>query len=298
MAEPAPARGGVRPDPRDRLPVPHERHAQRRPVPAPGAGGSRSCSASCWSGSASTSGCGSSRRRCSPSDCQRERSCRLPSIEVIKQHWKPIGLSALARMSEQAPFYVISAFTLTYLTGEQGTPRRSLSPRSCRLRPSRWSPCRSSAICPTRSAARRSTSWRRPDRGLRVRPVLRPRQRGRGGGLPGHADRADPARHAVRPAGLADRGVVPDLAAVRRRRARYQLASVIAGGPAPLVATYLLQHTGSVYSIAWAVLGCSVITIVAVRLMADRSARTSPTTRRTPRSGSPPTVPRSPRSGV
>ena len=35
----------------------------------------------------------------------------------------------------------------------------------------------------------------------------------------------------------------------------YQLASVIAGGPAPLVATFLLEKTGSVYSIAWAVLG-------------------------------------------
>jgi MFS family permease len=51
----------------------------------------------------------------------------------------------------------------------------------------------------------------------------------------------------------------------------YQLASVVAGGPAPLVATYLLEHTGSVYSIAWAVLGCSVITIIAVALMEDRS---------------------------
>ena len=32
------------------------------------------------------------------------------------------------------------------------------------------------------------------------------------------AHRADPARHAVRPAGLADRRGVPDVAAVRRRR--------------------------------------------------------------------------------
>ena len=51
----------------------------------------------------------------------------------------------------------------------------------------------------------------------------------------------------------------------------YQLASVVAGGPAPLVATYLLEKTGSVYSIAWAVAGCSVITIIAVALMDDRS---------------------------
>jgi hypothetical protein len=51
----------------------------------------------------------------------------------------------------------------------------------------------------------------------------------------------------------------------------YQLASVIAGGPAPLVATYLLAHTGSGYSIAAAILGCAVVTLVAVSLMDDHS---------------------------
>src|SRR4029079_1627434 len=34
--------------------------------------------------------------------------------------WKPILLSAFARLSEQAPFYVITSFTLVYLTAEQG----------------------------------------------------------------------------------------------------------------------------------------------------------------------------------
>jgi hypothetical protein len=51
----------------------------------------------------------------------------------------------------------------------------------------------------------------------------------------------------------------------------YQLASVIAGGPAPLVATYLLAHTGSVYSIPAAILGCAIVTLVAVALMEDHS---------------------------
>jgi hypothetical protein len=51
----------------------------------------------------------------------------------------------------------------------------------------------------------------------------------------------------------------------------YQLASVIAGGPAPLVATYLLAHTGSGYSVAAAILGCAVVTIIAVSLMDDYS---------------------------
>jgi hypothetical protein len=51
----------------------------------------------------------------------------------------------------------------------------------------------------------------------------------------------------------------------------YQLASVIAGGPAPLVATWLLANTGSAYSIAWAIAGCAVVTLIAVALMDDYS---------------------------
>jgi len=46
---------------------------------------------------------------------------------------------------------------------------------------------------------------------------------------------------------------------------------VIAGGPAPLVATWLLAKSGSGYAIAAAILGCSVVTLIAVSLMKDHS---------------------------
>jgi len=51
----------------------------------------------------------------------------------------------------------------------------------------------------------------------------------------------------------------------------YQLASVIAGGPAPLVATFLLKETGSGWSIAAAIAGCAVVSLIAVALLDDRS---------------------------
>ncbi len=41
---------------------------------------------------------------------------RTPVLEVIKGHPKEILLSALVRMSEQMPFYVVTAFVLSYLT--------------------------------------------------------------------------------------------------------------------------------------------------------------------------------------
>jgi metabolite-proton symporter len=41
---------------------------------------------------------------------------RAPVIEVLKQHPKEIILSALARMAEQAPFYIFTAFIFAYGT--------------------------------------------------------------------------------------------------------------------------------------------------------------------------------------
>jgi hypothetical protein len=51
----------------------------------------------------------------------------------------------------------------------------------------------------------------------------------------------------------------------------YQLASVIAGGPAPLIATWLLDRTGSPYSIAGYVLVCSVLSLLAASQMKDHT---------------------------
>ena len=44
---------------------------------------------------------------------------KAPVLEVIKNHPKEIVLSALLRMSEQMPFYVVTAFVLAYLTDDQ-----------------------------------------------------------------------------------------------------------------------------------------------------------------------------------
>ena len=53
----------------------------------------------------------------------------------------------------------------------------------------------------------------------------------------------------------------------------YQLASVIAGGPAPLIVTALLAATGSGYVIAVYILFCAVVSIIATALMPDLTNR-------------------------
>ena len=53
----------------------------------------------------------------------------------------------------------------------------------------------------------------------------------------------------------------------------YQLASIIAGGPAPLVATWLFGFYGSGYAIACYILFCAVITIIATTMMKDYTGK-------------------------
>jgi MFS family permease len=50
----------------------------------------------------------------------------------------------------------------------------------------------------------------------------------------------------------------------------YQLASVIAGGPAPLIAAAILKNTGSSAGIAWYIVGCAVISMIALLLLPRR----------------------------
>src|SRR5580692_6901615 len=51
---------------------------------------------------------------------------RAPMLTVIKQHPKEILLSALARMAEQAPFYVFTAFVFSYGIGTLHVSRNFL----------------------------------------------------------------------------------------------------------------------------------------------------------------------------
>ena len=53
----------------------------------------------------------------------------------------------------------------------------------------------------------------------------------------------------------------------------YQLSSVIAGGPAPLIATALLAAFGSGYVIAVYILFCAIVSVVATVLLPDYTNR-------------------------
>ena len=54
----------------------------------------------------------------------------------------------------------------------------------------------------------------------------------------------------------------------------YQFASVLAGGPAPLIAAAVLDRTGSSTGISWYIVGCCVVSMIALVLM-PRTSRTA-----------------------
>jgi hypothetical protein len=51
----------------------------------------------------------------------------------------------------------------------------------------------------------------------------------------------------------------------------YQLASVIAGGPAPLIAAKILKETDSSTGISWYIIGCCAVAMAALVLMPRRT---------------------------
>ena len=53
----------------------------------------------------------------------------------------------------------------------------------------------------------------------------------------------------------------------------YQLASIIAGGPAPLIATWLYGRFQTPYAIAGYIAACAVLSLIATALMADYTGK-------------------------
>jgi MFS family permease len=195
---------------------------------------------------------------------------RAPIVEVIRRQPREIILSALLRMAEQAPFYIFTAFVFAYGVGTLKMSRDLI------LSAVLVASCVSFITIPL--------SGHISDRiGRRKMYLIGAAVTGLFGFLYfGMLDSAIPSAvfiaivlslipHDIQygpQAALIAEAFTPRLR-YSGASLGYQLASVIAGGPAPLIATALFAayHTG--YAIAIYIAACAVVSLVSAALMPD-----------------------------
>jgi metabolite-proton symporter len=210
----------------------------------------------------------------SPEFAQVQRSedvVRQPAWEAIRRHPREILSSAFVRMSEQAPFYLFITFVLTYGTKELKLDKGDL--------------LNDSLLAAGLGLVSVPFFGHLSDRLGRKRVY--------GAGIVCTALFAFPYFGLLntRSAGLVLLAIVVSLVVhdmqygpqaaliaesfgtnVRYSGAGmgYQLASVVAGGPAPLIAAAILSSTKSSTGISWYIVGCCVVSFAALALMPRR----------------------------
>ncbi len=195
---------------------------------------------------------------------------RTPILEAIKRHPKEILLSAFARLAEQTPFYIFTAFIFTYGTLHLQTSRNLIlsallaaSLLSCFTVPfSGW--------LSDRIGRRKMYMIGAATMGIfafvyytmlntmvpewiffAIFVSLIPHNMMYG---PQAAMIAEAFTGRLRYSGAS---------------LGYQLASIIAGGPAPLIATFLYGQFKSGYAIAVYILVCAIISLIATAMLKD-----------------------------
>jgi MFS family permease len=202
---------------------------------------------------------------------EKRTVAKIPVLDVLRRYPKEVGLSALLRMSEQAPFYLYTAFALTYIketlhkpTGVglaavtvAGALELFLIPAFGNLsdRLGRRRVYAAGAILMAVVAFPAFLALNTAAVGLIILGVVLL-------AIPHSMQYGTQSSYIAEqfPTGLAYAG----------SGLGYQAASLIAGGPAPLLATWMLPNFGwqaiSVYIIA-----CVVLTLIAVAFLPDRS---------------------------
>jgi len=199
---------------------------------------------------------------------------RTPILEVIRRQPRQILLSAMARMGEQAPFYIFTAFVFTYGTKVLGVSRNLLLTGVLTASALSFFTIPLSGFLSDRIGRRRMYMIGAAVTGafgfiyfallntliagwifLAVMLSLIPHSMMYG---PQAALIAESFTGRLRYSGAS---------------LGYQLASIIAGGPAPLIAAWLFAKYGSGYAIAAYILLCAILSVISTAMFKDYTSR-------------------------
>ncbi len=199
---------------------------------------------------------------------------KTPILEVIKRQPREIILSALLRMAEQAPFYIFTAFIFAYAVGTLHMSRDLI------LIAVLVASCVSFVTIPL--------SGHISDRiGRKKMYLIGAATTGVFGFLYfGMVDTAAPVLVFVAivlsliphdmqygpQAALIAEAFTPRLR-YSGASLGYQLASIIAGGPAPLIATALFASYHSGYAISIYIAACAVVSLISASMMPDYTGK-------------------------
>ncbi|NUS42973.1 MAG: MHS family MFS transporter [Mycobacteriaceae bacterium] len=201
-----------------------------------------------------------------------KRAARSPVPEVVRRHWREILLSAGLRFSEQMPFYLFTSYVLKYLHDERLYSKTFvlnavLLAAALQLVTIPWFSLLSDRVGRKRVYLAGAVST-----ALLAFPYFAVLQGG-SRAVVVIAIVASLIPHAMQYGPQA--ALIGETFPTRLRYGGaglgYQLASVFAGGPAPLLATWLLHATGTPFAIAAYVVLAAAVTVVCTTLLPDRS---------------------------
>jgi MFS family permease len=197
---------------------------------------------------------------------------RRPLVEVIRTEWRTILSSAFVRLGEQAPFYLFTSFVLTYGTKHLGLNRDNLLDYILIAAAIGLISVPLFGHLSDIYGRRRVYGTGIVLTGLFAFPYF---------GLLDTKESVLVLIAIVVSLIFHDMQYGPQAALIAEGFGTnlrysgaglgYQLASVIAGGPAPLIATKILQSTGSSTGISWYIVGCCVLGLAALMLMPRRA---------------------------
>ena len=202
------------------------------------------------------------------------RIARTPIREVIRRQPREIVLSALLRLSEQAPFYIFTAFVFSYATGTLKMSRDFILVAVLAASLVSFVTIPLAGHLSDRIGRRRMYMI-----GIVATGLF-------GFAYFGMLDTALPVAvfaavvlslipHDLQygpQAALIAEAFTPSLR-YSGASLGYQLASIIAGGPAPMIATYMFAVYRTGYAIAGYIAVCCVISLVATALMPDYTGK-------------------------
>ncbi|PWV76922.1 Major Facilitator Superfamily protein [Prauserella marina] len=200
------------------------------------------------------------------------RTSSKPVTDAVKHHWREILLSAGLRFSEQMPFYLFTSFVLVYAVEE-----RDLS-KTFVLNAVLVAAAIELATIPLFSRLSDSIGRKRVYLsgailvGALAFPYFAVLKDGSAlaifliviASMIPHAMQYGPQAALIGES-------FPTHLRYGGAGLGYQLASVFAGGPAPLLATWLLHSTGTPFSISAYIVFSAVVTVVCVIVLPDRS---------------------------